>query len=139
MELVKTVYSNDVVHLASLLNKTNVNYKCPQDEGNTLLMQASGLGYNGIVTLLLDRNADLEIGTDLNGATALMLAAIEGHLTTVKLLLDRGADINKRNSNDADALDFAMNGGDMETIFFFGGKNRFNQRSLRKIIQCNLV
>ncbi len=58
-----------------------------------LLKIAAELGYLDIVTLLLDRGANIEATDDL-GRRALMSAACHGQTEIVRCLLDRGADIN---------------------------------------------
>lgn len=56
------------------------------------LMCAARIGLIRIVQLLLDRGANIEERTGVNGnMNALMLAAKYGHLETAKLLLENGA------------------------------------------------
>lgn len=57
------------------------------------LEEASKGGYDEIVSLLLNRGADVNAG---DGA-ALQKASAHGHIGTVQLLLERGADVNARN------------------------------------------
>jgi len=56
---------------------------------------ASSNGHLNVVTLLLNRGADIDQPTGTMGWTALSSAAWKGHTDIIKLLIDRGADINK--------------------------------------------
>ena len=58
-------------------------------EGWATLMNASGEGHIGVVGLLLDRGAAIEM-QDEEGCTALIWASGEGHVEVARLLLDRG-------------------------------------------------
>ncbi|XP_064642826.1 ankyrin-3-like isoform X2 [Lineus longissimus] len=59
------------------------------------LFKASQNGQENVVTLLLDRGADIETKTN-RGSTPLYLASQNGHENVVTLLLDRGADIETK-------------------------------------------
>jgi len=60
----------------------------------TPLLIASKNGNEKIVSLLLEKKANINYKTKNNQETALILAAANGHLSVVKILLENGADIN---------------------------------------------
>ena len=60
------------------------------------LITAADKGYTHIVTILLDRGADVN-GQDVFGFTALHLASGRGYTDIVTILLDRGAAVNGQN------------------------------------------
>lgn len=62
------------------------------------------------VELLLDRGAPVDARSP-SGTTPLMMAARYGDERSVALLLQRGADRSLRNQHDADAAQFARDGG----------------------------
>jgi ankyrin repeat protein len=67
----------------------------PVEGDGSPLIAAAGEGATGVVTLLLDRGAqiDLMVPGDEN---ALIQASGRGHLDVVELLVARGADVNAR-------------------------------------------
>lgn len=73
----------------------------------TVLMEAAVRGNVEVMTMLLDKGADVNI-SDEDGWTALMGATVQGHLEPVKLLLEHGADVNAKNGNDDTALVMAI-------------------------------
>ena len=80
---------------------TNVNAR--DNNGNTALMDAAADGYENIVRLLIDNNADVN-AKDKGGYTALMMAAAAGCENIVRLLIDNHADVNARNKCGYTAL-----------------------------------
>lgn len=64
--------------------------------GWTLLMAAAHFGASKILTLLLDRGANLEAQPQIEGLTALALAASAGRTKCVKVLIERGASVEIR-------------------------------------------
>ncbi|KAI0813581.1 ankyrin repeat-containing domain protein [Xylaria sp. FL0064] len=67
----------------------------PEEERITPLQFAARRRYLGVVRLLLDRGARVNLVADRNeGATALQWSAIHGDLNAAQLLVSRGADIN---------------------------------------------
>ncbi|KAJ6020216.1 ankyrin [Penicillium canescens] len=82
-----------------LENKANVH---PAHEYSPLVT-ASWLGFGGIVTLLLRKGADINVGDD-NVGMPLQAAAAKGHIEIVNLLLENGADIDETSDPYGTAL-----------------------------------
>ena len=72
------------------------------------LITAAGLGAEESLRALLQQGADIE--ETVNGTTALMAAASHGEAAAVKLLLQFGANARRRDSDGANALDYAIKG-----------------------------
>ncbi|KAJ3037812.1 hypothetical protein HDV00_001313 [Rhizophlyctis rosea] len=77
------------------------------NEGKTALIIAVMKGLNGVVTVLLDRGAQVN-STDREGSTPLHHAAAYGHFDTVTLLMERGAAINVANAQGWTPFDYAF-------------------------------
>ncbi|MBI3162646.1 MAG: ankyrin repeat domain-containing protein [Chloroflexi bacterium] len=83
----------------------------------TPLALASYEGDTTIVTLLLDRGADVAMyNKNQYGTTALIEAASQGQTEVVKLLLERGADINQRDRAGDPALNWATYYGHIDVV-----------------------
>ncbi|KAJ3048647.1 hypothetical protein HK097_010356 [Rhizophlyctis rosea] len=77
------------------------------NDGKTALIIAVQKGLNGVVTVLLDRGAQVN-ATDREGSTPLHHAAAYGHFDTVTLLMERGANINVANAQGWTPFDYAF-------------------------------
>lgn len=89
-----------------------------QTESNhdTALTIACAGGYDDLVKMLLEKNADIE-HRDKKGFTPLILAATAGHYKTVRILLDAGADIEAQSERTKDTpLSLACSGGRYEVV-----------------------
>lgn len=85
----------------------DVNMTYP--DGHTALMVASYKGHANIVSMLLDRGADVNAKTInetilgynhyRSGSTALVFAIKRGHTEVVQILLQNGADVNDRDDD----------------------------------------
>lgn len=79
-------------------NESDVNSRCPLSF-QTALHLAAAAGETGVVTLLLDAGADLELA-DAEGEFALHKAAETGRRAIVRLLLHHGANIDAPRQTD---------------------------------------
>ncbi len=104
--MVDAVKNNDLPKVVNLLDK-GVSPDLKTDDGKTILMLASYLGYNEIAKALIEKRSDVN-GKDQDGKTALMFAAEKGNVDTAKLLLENGADINATEGGGKTALQIAI-------------------------------
>ena len=82
----------------------------------TAIMIASDYGHAGVVTLLLEEGAYVNVQTN-RGYTALLFASRNGHIETIKLLIEAGASVNTQAANCGEtALMFASEKGHIETV-----------------------
>jgi len=83
----------------------------------TPLIWAASLGREGMVSMLLERGANIEAVDDL-GMTALLEAAANGHISVVRLLAEKGgkAALEVRNSTGSSALVCAAEKGHAEVV-----------------------
>jgi ankyrin repeat protein len=65
-------------------------------DGGTSLQWAAWYGYDEIVSILLDRGADVNAVDGTTGRTALHEAAEHGNLSTVEILLESGAEVDAK-------------------------------------------
>ncbi|XP_052262259.1 ankyrin repeat domain-containing protein 17-like isoform X2 [Dreissena polymorpha] len=89
-----------------------------QTESNhdTALTLACAGGHSELVTLLLNKGADIE-HRDKKGFTPLILAATAGHTDVVEILLEHGADIEAQSERTKDTpLSLACSGGRYEVV-----------------------
>jgi ankyrin repeat protein len=92
-------------HIDASNQSIDVNNKL---RGSTMLLQASRIGHEGIVRILLERNVDVNLG-DRDGWPALSWASEKGHDAVVKLLLQaEGIDINSKDDEGRTALSYAL-------------------------------
>jgi ankyrin repeat protein len=79
--------------------------------GSTMLLQASSIGHEGIVRILLERSVDVNFA-DGNGLTAMIWASRKSHDSVVELLLEaEGIDMNSKDNNGYTALSWASGMG----------------------------
>ncbi|THW63458.1 hypothetical protein D6D19_09648, partial [Aureobasidium pullulans] len=75
------------------LDKPGMDVKAKDEDGRSALYWASELGHEGIVQMLLDKGADVNVQGGYYG-NVLQAASVGGHDKTVQLLLEKGADVN---------------------------------------------
>ena len=88
----------------SLLLASKVNINDKNKFGKTALMYAASNNRESMVSLLIDKGADINMKRNNNGWTALMDAAMNNKESIVSLLIDRGADINIKSNSGFTAL-----------------------------------
>lgn len=89
----------DLQKISNLLANPNIdlNWKNPNELGETALLRASALGYKNILDLLLAAGANVDIPNNEN-RTALMAAAYYGKATVISLLINAGAKVNAQDN-----------------------------------------
>jgi ankyrin repeat protein len=88
-----------VSHLLDVGADVNVTSAREGALGTTPLVVAAANGYATLVTLLLDRGAEID-AENAQGQTALRAAMIYGQRQTAQLLLERGADPDRQSAAD---------------------------------------
>lgn len=98
----------DLKKISHLLANPNIdlNWKNPDELGETALLRASALGYKDVVNRLLAAGANVNIPNNEN-RTPLIAAAYYGKATIISLLLNAGANVNAQDSRERTALFFA--------------------------------
>ena len=93
----------------------DVNVKGTTDAvGFTALMGASQNGHTEIVSMLLEKGADVDVNNINGSIAALLRASYNGRLEVVKILLAYGADVNVMTKQNKTAFDMADVGGHTE-------------------------
>lgn len=94
--------------MAKLLLQNGADVNARNKAQSTAVIWAARLGYNGLLQLLIEAKADLNVQNlsykDM-GMSALMYAARNGEEESVKLLLANGADRKLKNAQGQTALD----------------------------------
>ncbi len=88
-----------------LLGTAEVDPNASDEGGWTPLLLASKSGQWIVVKLLIEANADINVGTKKDGNTPLHLAAMAGNAEIIELLLKKGADVAGANSEGKRPLD----------------------------------
>ncbi|KAH7463982.1 hypothetical protein FOMA001_g17856 [Fusarium oxysporum f. sp. matthiolae] len=97
-------------HLGQILDRNVLVIDAKNESGETPLSVAAGLGYEGVVRLLLEKGAAVE-SKDSDGRTPLYQAAWSGYETVVRLLLEKGAAVESKDSDGRTPLQWAVRGG----------------------------
>ncbi|XP_028848715.1 dynein heavy chain 12, axonemal-like isoform X1 [Denticeps clupeoides] len=106
---------NDQYDLASLLLRFNANVDQRGSLQRAALHEASLLGLENFVYLLLQSGADPNV-CDISGHTPLGLAAQSGHLNIVEILLQRGASVRSDSTETGSVLFEAAASGNPDII-----------------------
>ena len=90
--------------------------KTVSEDGHNPLHDASIRGHRAVVSMLLERGADVE-ATTWDGVTALHLAAAGGHQKVIATLLDAGAKIDMAGERHGDTpLHRAVGSGSLDAV-----------------------
>ncbi|KAJ5110632.1 ankyrin repeat protein [Penicillium argentinense] len=97
--------------IARMLHKTGARIDVRDASDGTLLSLASGFGKTSIIELLLlDNNADIGSGDDMN-RSPLAWTAHEGEVNIVDFLLEKGADVEARDTDGITLAQLAVENG----------------------------
>lgn len=105
-QLFQSIINHDTNKVTILLKVKNIDVNARDKSGSTPLIYASQLGYDDIVQLLCDADANPN-RQDINGFSALMYAAMNPKPSTTTLLLEAGANTKLKNKAGYTALDYA--------------------------------
>ena len=106
-ELADAIVANDRTGIERILDAETTAKKTDPEFGLTPMGWASLTGNTEVMTLLLDRGADVG-AADGNGSSPLHHAAYFGWTSAVRLLLDRGADPTARDKAGQKASDTCL-------------------------------
>lgn len=81
------------------------------------------LGFQTLVSFLIDRNVDLDV-SDKNGYTALHLAALRGRVAVTRLLLHAGAELDCRTLAGETALEIACSRDQLDVAELYPQRRR---------------
>jgi hypothetical protein len=113
----RAVSGGDVNEVARLLDAEPhlMEARDPDSNHYTPLMTAAGRAHVGLVTLLLERGADVNVGSEY-GTTALHEAAAKGHEEVVSILLSHGADPGREDNTGTTPLLIASGRGHLGVV-----------------------
>ena len=103
-EALRMAVAEDDIEFLERLLREGVDINAVKGEyKTTILMEAAVRGNLGIMRLLLEKGANVNMA-DKDGWTALMGATVQGRVKPVKLLLENRADVAAENHNGETAL-----------------------------------
>ena len=103
------------------INATNTN-------GNTILMEASSIGYYDLVDYIIDKKAEINF-TNSNGENALILSADYPYI--LNLLIENNADVNAIDNKGKTALLTAAEKGNIMSVqLLIKEKSNINQKDI---------
>ncbi|MDG4597537.1 MAG: ankyrin repeat domain-containing protein [Candidatus Contendobacter sp.] len=113
--LIVTAHEGDMDAVKYLMDiGVNVNTKS-KNGGLTALMVATMNGNTKLVSLLLERGADVHVKTD-EGYTALMMASNLVDIDIARLLLSKGANAHEKSTSGLSAFDIASKNSNPEIM-----------------------
>ncbi|MCJ1384321.1 hypothetical protein MMC17_007437 [Xylographa soralifera] len=104
------------VNVAEILLKRGASIDGGRTDGETILPSAAWFENTGIVNLLLQYGADVDVRLQRNGATSLNEAARHGHEAMVQCLLQGGADIEAKDFYSHTPLIWAVKEGRTKVV-----------------------
>ncbi|KKP00157.1 hypothetical protein THAR02_07741 [Trichoderma harzianum] len=135
----------EIVQMLLATGKVDINGRDGEHKETPLIWAAKN-GHKGIVKLLLDAGADVNVKEQNLGETALTLAIEGGHETTVQALLDKGADVHQRDFSGHTPLFTTtwQNGGTMMKLLLDRGvdvnaRNEDEQTPMFNTCACGSV
>jgi ankyrin repeat protein len=124
--------TNTYLHklLSDYLYENNVKH-----HGSRAIIWAAENGYEKLVQMLLDKNADVNARDD-HGGTALRAASGGGYERVVQMLLDKDADVNARDEDDSccTALQAASGGGYERVVQMLLGKMPMSMLKIMMVV-----
>jgi serine/threonine-protein phosphatase 6 regulatory ankyrin repeat subunit A len=140
-ELIQTICNGDIDGLNELLKTSNLSVNFQDDDGKSLIVCATLLGYKEIAQFLLENDADVNL-QDEDGCTALHYASLVGHINIVELLLKYGANVNHQDNDGCTALICAskMNLSNIiELLIYNGADINIKDCKNRTAVQWSLI
>ena len=99
---------------AKLFLAEGIDINAKNERGQTALMRAAEYQRTELVTLLLEKGANVNIESKSGNRTALMEAAGGGNIVIIKQLVEKGAEINAKDNTYYTPLHFACMWGHVE-------------------------
>jgi ankyrin repeat protein len=108
-------YNDETEEVTELLKQDKWLLDSKDADGHTVLNKATVSGHIKLVTLLLEKGANVN-ATNSHQETALHAAAYWGHKGVVELLIDQGADLEAKNNKGHTALMYAAHNDQREVV-----------------------
>jgi serine/threonine-protein phosphatase 6 regulatory ankyrin repeat subunit B len=132
-EIFTAVQDGDEEEVIQLLDADPALLEREDHHGERPLTLAAHYGHLGVVSLLVERGADINV-TGHGGNTALDCAAMGGHEDVVALLLSKGAHANTRDNRGMTPFMWASDNGNLRVVRMLVkhmGVQRLDNRSNR--------
>jgi hypothetical protein len=113
--LITYTFTTKDIDMYKLLIKSGADINIRDNDGNTLLIEASALPDVEFVKLLLNENIDVNAKNKTNG-TALFSAVIHKNPAICKLLIKKGANVNEEITNGRTILQYAKSESTSEIV-----------------------
>ncbi|KAJ5390643.1 2-5A-dependent ribonuclease [Penicillium cataractarum] len=126
MDWQEAIRIGNVEELRTILGRNSVEVNTRDPYGRTVLYMAVLADQNEIVKILLENNANPDIGCRC-GTTPLSKAAELGNLDVLTFLLQKGAKLNTRNADGESPEDLAWHNGHEAVLF------RINQHKIKRV------
>jgi hypothetical protein len=104
------------VDAVKLFLAEGIDINAMNERGQTALIRSAEYQRTEVVTLLLGKGADVNIGGGRYARTAMMEAAGAGNTVIIKQLVEKGADINAKDYESNTPLHFACMYGHVEAV-----------------------
>ena len=104
------------VDAVKLFLAEGIDINAMNERGQTALIRSAEYQRTEVVTLLLGKGADVNIGGGRYARTAMMEAAGAGNTIIIKQLVEKGADVNAKDYESNTPLHFACMYGHVEAV-----------------------